>query len=199
MLRVYPKLALLARENRLFLSRAVAWLAGRGIRQFLDIGSGLPTAQNTHQVAQRTEPTCRVVYVDNDPVVVAHARALLTGDNVAATSGDIRDPASILTDPVVLNLIRPDEPVALILCMVLHFFDASAAKDITAAFVNSLAPGSYLVLSVGCGDEDTGKQRLREVECESRLRVSRVRLEHMEACKPASILYITCSNRFCNT
>ncbi len=158
MLAVYPKLPLLARENRLFLSRAVAWLAGLGIRQFLDIGSGLPTAQNTHQVAQAVEPACHVVYVDNDPIVLVHAKALLKGDNVDAVRGDVRDPASILTDPAVLKLLTPREPVALILCMVLHFFDAVTAKEITAGFVNSLAPGSYLVLSVGCGDDETGKQ-----------------------------------------
>ncbi len=162
MLGVYPELALLARENRLFLSRAVAWLAEQGIRQFLDIGSGLPTAQNTHQVAQEVEPTCRVVYVDNDALVLAHARALLKDSYVDAVAGDVRDPASILTNPAVLNLIHPREPVALILCLILHFFDADTAKDITSAFVNSLAPGSYLVLSVGSGDEETGKQLTSE-------------------------------------
>src|SRR5260370_12131828 len=88
MLGVYPELALLARENRLFLSRAVAWLAEQGIRQFLHIGSGLPTAQNTHQVAQEVEPTCRVVYVDNDALVLAHARALLKDSYVDAVAGD---------------------------------------------------------------------------------------------------------------
>jgi len=157
-----PKLAQLARENRLFLSRAVAWLAKQGIRQFLDIGSGLPTAQNTHQVAQAVEPGCRVMYVDNDPIVVAHAKALLRGGNVDAARGDVRDPASILTNPSVVALLASREPVALILCMMLHFFGASTATEMTAAFVNSLAPGSYLVLSVGAGDEETGKQLTSE-------------------------------------
>ena len=85
----------LARENRLFLARAVAWMAGQGIRQFLDVGSGLPTADNTHEVAQSVDPTCRVVYVDNDPMVVLRVQVMLTGPGVAAASGDLaarRDP-----------------------------------------------------------------------------------------------------------
>ena len=84
---IYPHLPKLARHNRLFLARAVAWLAGRGIRQFLDIGCGLPTAQNTHQIAQATRPDCRVIYVDSDPVVVSHARALMSGTDVTAICG----------------------------------------------------------------------------------------------------------------
>ncbi len=162
MLEIYPELPLRARENRLFLARAVTRLAGLGIRQFLDIGSGLPTAQNTHQVAQNVDPACHVVYVDNDPVVLAHARALLASNNVDAALGDVRDPASILTHPDVLKLIRPHEPVALILAMVLHFFDAETVRKITAAFVNSLAPGSYMIISVGSGDVETGGKLTRE-------------------------------------
>jgi len=102
------------------------------------------------------------MYVDNDPIVVAHAKALLRGGNVDAARGDVRDPASILTNPSVVALLASREPVALILCMMLHFFGASTATEMTAAFVNSLAPGSYLVLSVGAGDEETGKQLTSE-------------------------------------
>jgi len=162
MLAIYPALPVLARENRLFLTRAVDWLAAQGIRQFLDVGSGLPTAQNTHQVAQSGEPSSRVMYVDNDPVVVAHAQALLSGDNVAAVLGDVRDPASILADQDVLKLIHLDEPLGLILAMVLHFFDATTASEITAGFAGALAPGSFVVISVGSGDEETGGQLARE-------------------------------------
>jgi hypothetical protein len=138
MIEVYPELRNRARENRLFLSRAVSWLADSGVWQFLDIGSGLPTARNTHQVAQAVEPACRVVYVDNDPIVVTHAKALLKGENVAAIQGDAAAPADIMEHPSILNLIDPHEPVALILAMVLHFFDADTARDITAAYVVSI-------------------------------------------------------------
>jgi hypothetical protein len=122
----------------------------------------LPTAQNTHEIAQGIDPACRVVYVDYDPVVVSHAKALPTGDTVAAVQGDLRRPAKILADPAVLRLIRPREPVGLILAMVLHFFDSDIAQAITEAFTNSIAPGSYVVLSVGSGDEETGGQLARE-------------------------------------
>jgi len=121
LLKVYPQLPELAKENRQFQTRAITWLAAKGVRQFLDIGSGLPTGRNTHEVAQDADSSCRIVYVDNDPVVMAHARALLAGPGVGAVHGDLGDPASILANPDVLNLIRPDEPTALILGLVLHF------------------------------------------------------------------------------
>jgi len=162
LLGIYPRLAQLARENRLFLARAVTWLAAQGIAQFLDIGSGLPTAHNTHQVAQAVNPASRVVYADNDPLVVAHASALLSGPGVEAIRADLADPAGIIADPVVGQLIRPGEPAGLILAMVLHFFDAEAASKITAALADWLAPGSYVVISVGLGDERTGLTLARE-------------------------------------
>ena len=93
LLRLYPPLAAMARENRAFLARVVTWAAGQGIGQFLDLGAGLPTVQNTHQVARAVNPAARVAYVDLDPVVLAHARALLaTGDGVTAVAADLRDP-----------------------------------------------------------------------------------------------------------
>ena len=163
LLEIFPLLPELAKENRQFQARAVTWLAGQGIRQFLDIGSGLPTAENnTHEVAQAADPSCRVVYVDNDPVVMTHARALLAGSGVGAVEGDLNDLGGILADPDLLKLIRPDEPTALILAMVLHFFDADAARRITAAVAGWLAPGSYLVISVGSGDDQTGGRLARE-------------------------------------
>ncbi len=122
----------------------------------------MPTAQNTHEIAQDVDLACRVVYVDRDPVVMAHARALLTGVGVDAVDGDLGDPAAILTRPGVRDLIQPDEPVALILAMVLHFTEAPAASEITAAFVQAIAPGSYVVISVGSGDEQTGGQLAKE-------------------------------------
>jgi hypothetical protein len=107
MLAVYPELPLRVQENRKFLGLAVSWLAGTGITQFLDLGSGLPTAYNTHEAAQSARPDARVVYVDNDPMVVSHAQALLRGQNVAAVAGDIADPAAVLAQPEVRELIRP--------------------------------------------------------------------------------------------
>ena len=143
LLQIHPQLPQLARENRLFLGRAVRWLARQGIRQFLDIGSGLPRAENTHQAAQAVDPSCRVVYADNDPVVVGHATALLA-------------------HPVVARLITPGEPVGLIMAMVLHFFEAATAGKIVAVLTDWLAPGSYAVISVGSGDERTGGTLARE-------------------------------------
>jgi hypothetical protein len=142
MLEIFPGLSQLARENRQFLARAVTWCAQQGIRQFLDIGSGLPTAQNTHQAAQAADPACRVVYADNDPVVLRHAIALLSGPRVAAVEGDLASPAAIMADPAVRRLIRPGEPTGLILAMVLHFFDAGAAGKIMAVLAGWLAPAA---------------------------------------------------------
>jgi hypothetical protein len=104
-------MAKLARDNRQFLTQAVTLVAGQGIRQFLDVGSGLPTGGNTHQAAQAVDQSCRVVYADNDPVVLTQARALLTDPGVGVIEGDLRDPLGILGDPVVCKVIRPDEPV----------------------------------------------------------------------------------------
>ena len=162
LLEVYPLLPQLARQNRLFLVRAVTWLAGQGIRQFLDIGCGLPTAQNTHQVAQAAHPDCRVAYVDQDPVVVSHARALLSGPGVIALPGDLADPGAILADPALRCLIKLTEPVAVIMAMVLHFFDAACARSIAGTFTRAIAPGSYVVISAGSGDEETGGRLARE-------------------------------------
>ena len=163
LLEVFPLLPLRARQNRLFLARAVSWLARDcGVRQFLDIGCGLPTAQNTHQVAQAAHPDCRVAYVDRDPVVICHARALLSGPGVAAVRGDLADPGAILADPGLRGMITLAEPVAVILALVLHFFDAAAARGIAATIVHAIAPGSYVVISAGSGDEQTGGRLTRE-------------------------------------
>jgi SAM-dependent methyltransferase len=161
LLQVYPLLSAKARENRLFLARAVNWVAHQGIRQFADIGSGLPTAHNTHQIAQAADPACRVAYVDYDPVVVAHARALLSADGVTAIEEDLRDPGAILNHPDVRRVIRLGEPLGLILAMVLHFFDVHEVSEIMSTIVRSIAPGSYVVISVGSGDEQTGGRLAR--------------------------------------
>jgi hypothetical protein len=155
-LQVCPSLPDKARQNRLFLGRAVNWVADQGIRQFVDIGSGMPTAQNTHQIAQAADPACRVAYVDYDPVVVAHARALLRANGVVAIECDLRDPEAIFGHPDVERAIRLGEPLGLILAMVLHFFEAQAISEIMRTIVRSIALGSYVIISVGSGDEQTG-------------------------------------------
>src|SRR5258705_10546857 len=147
-----PSIRITARMNRLFLGRAVRYLAREaGIRQFLDIGTGLPTADNTHEVAQAAASDARIVYVDNDPIVLTHARALLTSSRDGATAyidADVRDPDRILTDPALQNTIDLRQPVALILLAILHFVDDSEDPHaIVARLVEATAPGSYLVIS----------------------------------------------------
>jgi S-adenosyl methyltransferase len=140
----------LARDNRAFLTRAVTYAADRGVRQFIDVGAGLPTSPSTHETAETVLPDARVAYVDNDPVVISHARSLLPNRaRIVAVPGDLRDPAAILHDPALTSLIDLAEPVCVLLVAVLHFLDASTARHATATFTKAMAPSSYLVLSVG--------------------------------------------------
>lgn len=164
LIAVYPRLPYLARQSRLFLARAVQWLAKQGVTQFLDLGCGLPTGQNTHEIAQAVHPDCRVVYADVDPIVVAHARALLQGPGVTAIRGDIAEPDAILADVRAQRLVNLAEPTAIVLAMVLHFFDAATVSEIVTTFTRAVTPGSYLVLSVGSGDEETGDALAREYQ-----------------------------------
>ncbi|MCP2340757.1 SAM-dependent methyltransferase [Actinomadura rupiterrae] len=145
------------RHNRAFLSRAVTHLVrDAGIDQFIDIGTGLPTQQNVHEVAQQHNPDARVVYVDNDPIVAAHARALLANTSgVALVQADLHDPEAILAHPDVTRLIDFDRPVAVLLLAVLHFFpDADDPHGIVARLMAPTAPGSHLVISHGTSDPD---------------------------------------------
>ena len=140
------------RENRRFLGRAVRYLAGpAGVRQFLDIGSGLPTTQNVHEIAQAVNPSSRVVYVDNDPMVLAHARALLTSKpegRTAYVKADLKSPADIVSSTAVRSVIDFDEPVALLLVAVLHFLrEEDKPEAVVATLLDALAPGSYLAAS----------------------------------------------------
>ncbi len=154
MLAVHPVTAQMARENRQFLGRAVSYVAGRGIGQFIDVGAGLPTALNTHDIARNVDPQARVAYVDNDPVVISHARSLLAKSlGVIAVPGDMRDPAGILGDDGLIDLA---EPACVIMSGVLHFTDPGTARRVTAAFTRALAPGSYLIISVGSGNPAEG-------------------------------------------
>ena len=140
------------RENRRFLGRAVRFLAGEaGIRQFLDIGSGLPATANVHEIAQAVAPSSRVAYVDNDPMVLAHARALLASapeGRTAYIQADLRSPADILSSPVVRSVIDFDQPVALMLVAVLHFLhDEDKPEAVLSTLLEALPSGSYLTAS----------------------------------------------------
>ena len=141
-------------DNRAFLRRAVRLLAGEaGIRQFIDLGSGLPTQGNVHEIAQAVAPDARVVYVDNDAMVVTHSRALLAGDNTAAIEADLRDPDSVMQHPEVRELVDFDQPVALLLLAILHFVpDDQDPFGIVARFRDALPAGSYLAVSHGTRD-----------------------------------------------
>jgi hypothetical protein len=148
----FPTIRLAVRENRGFLRRAVTFLAQEaGIRQFLDVGTGLPTANNTHQVAQAIAPQSRIVYVDNDPLVLVHARALLTSSAEGATAyvdADLRDPMKILNDPELQRTLDFSQPVALMLVAVLHFIlDEDDPYGIVSRLVEALPSGSYLVVA----------------------------------------------------
>jgi len=169
---VEPKTRSIARAYRAFLIRAVRHLAGEaGIRQFLDIGSGIPTAQNVHQVAQETAPGSRVVYVDNDDVAVAHSRLLLEGNQDAAVIlADLRDPRRILDHPETRRLIDFTQPVALLLAAVLHFVpDSDDPGRILATLREPLAPGSYLAISHACRDSIASTASAREAAYNSRV------------------------------
>ena len=141
-------------DNRAFLRRAVRLLTGQcGVRQFIDLGSGLPTQGNVHEIAQATAPDARVVYVDNDAMVVTHSRALLAGDNTVAIEADLRDPDSVMQHPEVRELIDFDQPVALLLLAILHFIpDDQDPLGIVARFRETLPTGSYLAISHGTRD-----------------------------------------------
>ncbi|WP_320780198.1 SAM-dependent methyltransferase [Streptomyces sp. CRN 30] len=149
-MRIFPGLADVAVTSRRFLGRAVRYLAvEQGIRQFLDVGTGLPTADNTHEVAQRVAPDARVVYVDNDPVVLAHANALLAGTAQGATAyldADLHEPEAVLrAASATLDLSRP---VALTVLNTLgHVAEHARARDLVTRYMAGLAPGSHLVIS----------------------------------------------------
>jgi hypothetical protein len=150
-----PETPLVAKANRAFLGRAVRYLAGEaGIRQFLDLGTGLPTKGNVHQVAQVVAPGAHVVYVDNDPMVLAHARALKTGDSATVIHADLRDPGTILSHPEARRLIDFSKPLAILFVAVLHFVPDPDAHEAVADFTRAAAPGSYLVLSHVTGGTD---------------------------------------------
>jgi hypothetical protein len=154
LLAAAPLAAEVMRENRQFLARAVTWAARQGIGQFIDLGCGMPTVPNTHQTAWAVAPGARVAYVDNDAVVLERLRELRVAGNsgVTVVDGDVREVA------VILDAVRAgvdlSAPACLSMGALLHFFPPDAARDLVASYVAGLAPGSYVVLTVGRGDSD---------------------------------------------
>jgi hypothetical protein len=148
-LALAPEIRDCAWANRGFHQRAAKWIAERGIRQFLDIGSGLPTVGNTHEVVQQVDRACRVVYVDNDPMVRAHAGDLLTDQStVRVVRGDLRDPAGLLAHEDVRALIDFSQPAGLLMTAVVHFVeDKYDPQGLISRITGELAPGSYLALT----------------------------------------------------
>jgi hypothetical protein len=144
-----PETPMIARANRAFLRRAVRYATGRGIRQFLDLGSGIPTEHNVHEVAQEQAPEARVVYVDVDPTAVLYGRHVLGDDpRTAVVHGDLQQPAAILAEPAVRDLLDLDRPVAILMVAVLHFLpDGQALDTALEVYRDAAAPGSVLVVS----------------------------------------------------
>ena len=160
-LQAYPNLVFSVRANRAFLTRSVRFLAAEaGIRQFLDIGTGIPANDNTHQVAQRVAPESRIVYVDNDPIVLSHARALLTSKPEGACAyldADLRDPDKILASAA--DTLDFSQPVAVMLIAVMHFISDDAEADaIVNRLMGACAPGSFVTISHAASDIDAEQQ-----------------------------------------
>jgi SAM-dependent methyltransferase len=157
MLRLAPEAAQAAAANRHFMARAVRYLIDRGVRQFLDIGSGIPTVGNVHEIAHRHAPESRVAYVDIDPVAVMHSQHILDGDpRCVVVRGDLREPLAILDNPDVRGLLDFTRPVAVLLVAVLHFIaDEDDPAGIVARLRDAVVPGSYLVVSHASWPADT--------------------------------------------
>jgi hypothetical protein len=169
----FPTVALSARENRKFLQRVVPFLAREsGISQFLDIGTGLPSAGNVHEIAQSIDPSARIVYVDNDPIVLVHARALLTSSpegRTAYVDADLRRPEEILADPELRRTLDFSRPVALMLVASMHFIlDEDDPYGIVRTLLEPLAPGSHLVMTHATNDYLTPEQQAASVETNRR-------------------------------
>jgi O-methyltransferase involved in polyketide biosynthesis len=160
LVNLVPLIPVMARENRQFLSRAVAWAAGQGVTQFVDLGCGMPTVPNTHESAQAVIPGARVAYVDNDRVVVNHLHALFAKGNelVSIVDADVRDVSAVL-DGIRVNFDLA-APVCLVAGYLLHFFTADAARDLVDRYLAALAPGSCLVLSVLHVESEAGDEGL---------------------------------------
>lgn len=162
-LETMPELRTVVLNHRAFLRRAVRHLLGRGVRQFLDLGSGIPTVGNVHEIAQAADPEARIVYVDIDPVAVAHSRSLLNGNgHVSVLQADVRDFGNVLASPEVDKQLDFDEPVAVLMIALLHFIsDDEDPWGIIGGYRDRLAPGSFLAISHAGyeADEETDASR----------------------------------------
>ncbi|TQM83019.1 S-adenosyl methyltransferase [Saccharothrix saharensis] len=149
-----PGLRNAARVNRAFLGRVVRFMVDRGVRQFLDIGSGIPTVGNVHEVAQTAAPGARVLYVDRDPVAVAHSELMLLGnDDAAVVQADMREPDMILNSDAAHRLLDFDQPIGLLMLLMLHWVpDDADPRALVARYRDALAPGSYLAVTHATGD-----------------------------------------------
>ena len=165
MIASLPAVQVGVRAQRDVLGRVVRFLVGEvGIRQLLDIGSGLPTAENVHEIAQQIEPATRVVYLDDNPVVLSHAAALLADDKATfVADGDLREPARILTDPVVLDHLDWDEPIGLLMCGILHYIlDEESPAELVGTLYRALPRGSYVMIRHLLDMEDPAAATLQD-------------------------------------
>ncbi|MEU4768728.1 SAM-dependent methyltransferase [Actinosynnema sp. NPDC023794] len=154
---VMPGLRNAARVNRAFLGRVVRFMVDQGVRQFLDIGSGIPTVGNVHEVAQAAAPGCRVVYVDRDPVAVAHSELMLVdNDDAAVVQADMREPDAVLGSDAARRLLDFDQPIGVLMLLMLHWVpDSADPRALVARYRDALAPGSYLAVTHATGDNQS--------------------------------------------
>jgi SAM-dependent methyltransferase len=183
LLAVHPEIAAMAQANRAFLRRAVEFLVDAGIRQFLDIGSGVPTVGHVHEIAQGAAPESRVAFVDIDPVAVAHSQLILEGnDRTAVIQEDIRKPEQILNHAEVQGLLDFDRPVAVLLVSLLHFVpDSDDLSSILSHLTRPLTSGSYLVISHGTEDERDDEAEGKEIYRRGGIEVTTRSREQVEA------------------
>ncbi|HEX2312361.1 MAG TPA: SAM-dependent methyltransferase [Thermomonospora sp.] len=162
--KVVPELYDVATYNRQILGRGVRYMASQGIRQFLDLGSGLPTVENTHQAAQAVAPDARVVYVDVDPIVLAHGRALLVqDDHTTVVTADVREPEKILADPEVTALLDLDRPVAVMMVGILHHLaDSDDPQGLVERYMREVPSGSHLFVTHFCASSPEAREAERK-------------------------------------
>lgn len=172
-----PETSQLAKDNRNHLRRAVQWLVREaGIRQIIDLGSGLPTVGNVHELAQEVDPGVHVVYVDNDPLVLAHGRALLSDETTTTViTADVREPETIFTHPRTAELIDLDRPFAVIAASILHHLDDETAYDVAARIRAQLRPGCYVLISNFLDDDEPRAKELERAFLEGGLGTGRFR------------------------
>jgi SAM-dependent methyltransferase len=183
LLAVDPHTTLMAHANRAYLRRVVTFLVDAGVRQFLDVGSGIPTAGHVHEIAQRAAPESRVVFVDIDPVAVAHSRQILAdNDRTAVIQEDVRRPEQIINQPDVRRLFDLEQPVAVLLVALLHYVsDDEDPAGIVSGLTRPLVPGSYLALSHGTEDGPVDMAAMREIGRRSGIEVTWRNRQQVEA------------------